>query len=323
MAFEGSIFNRTISTITVKWLAQEMKTKWAPFVKCPIIRKWMEKRRKAGMSELQSMAAFVHAYLDDFWIVGASTCEEDIDRLREICLEAFKYLGWTLSMSKFDEEGSMNPVGVLIGHHVDCKMPATRGIMEIKQLRIRHSFEPMLGEEMVSKQEILETIGLCESVRGDTAARWRHGPIYRMAHSTPPNAKRPDLVLTTKSAKRCILKILQSLHLRRSLFHRATRWNLPTAPTVNMVPNADAAQQTGYAGVLLDGRVLFYFQGLWSEELKSKRVNIAVLEAWAVVMTAATWGSRFNYQKVVFRTDTGASCACLNRLWSGSKPALR
>jgi hypothetical protein len=139
-----------------------------------------------------------------------------------------------------------------------------------------------------------------------------------MAHSTSPNVKKPDLVRATKSAKRCMAKILSTLDLRRSLFPRATRWVLPTSATVERIPNADAAQQIGYAGAMLDGSRLLYFQGLWSEEMRQRRVNIAVLEAWTVVMTAATWGPVMNCRKVVFRTDSGATCACLNRLWSGS-----
>jgi hypothetical protein len=227
-------------------------------------------------------------------------------------------------MSKFKEEGSMKPEGVLIGHDIDLKTPATRGIMDIKQCRIRAAFEPMLSAATVSAQTLLETVGLCESVKGDTSVRWRMGPIYRMAHSTPPIPSKPDEVRTTKSAKRCIAKILDTLHCRQSLFHRPTRWVIPVQPTVEMVPNGDAAQQIGYAGVMLVngaqqvGRTLRYFQGLWPQYLRDAKVNIALLEAWTIVMTAATWGQFFNCKKVVFRTDSGASCFGLNRLWAKS-----
>jgi len=85
-----------------------------------------------------------------------------------------------------------------------------------------------------------------------------------------------------------------------------------------MVPNADTAQQIGYAGVMLEGTSLHFFHGLWSEEMRGRKINIAVLEAWSVAMTAATWGAMFEGRKVVFRTDSEASCNCLNKLWSGS-----
>ena len=268
------------------------------------------------MNEIQSMAAFVHAYLDDFWIVVASTSKEDVNSLRECVLAAFKFLGWKLSMSKFKEEGSMKPEGVLIGHDIDLKSPPTRGVMDIKQCRIRTAFKPMLAAATVSKQTILETVGLCESVKGDTCARWGMGPIYRMAHATPDNPSSPDTVRTTRSAKRCIQKILDTLHCRMSLFHRPTRWIIPAEPTVEMIPNGDAAQQIGFAGVMLVGRTLQYFQGLWPEQLRVEKKNIALLEAWTVVMTAACWGHLFNGRKVVFRTDSGSSCFSLNRLWA-------
>ena len=52
--------------------------------------------------------------------------------------------------------------------------------------------------------------------------------------------------------------------------------------------------------------------------MRGRKVNIAVLEAWVMVMIASTWGHLFNCRKMVFRTDSEASCACLNKLWSGS-----
>jgi hypothetical protein len=85
-----------------------------------------------------------------------------------------------------------------------------------------------------------------------------------------------------------------------------------------MIPNGDAAQQIGFAGVMLLGRTLQYFQGLWPEHLRARKTNIALLEAWTVVMCAAQWGNLFNGRKVVFRTDSGASCFSLNRLWARS-----
>jgi hypothetical protein len=278
----------------------------------------MKRRKDAGMNDIQSMAAFVHAYLGDFWIVVASTNDEDVSRLRNCILKAFEFLGWQLSKSKFKEEGFMKPEGVLIGHDIDLKSPPTRGVMDIKKCRIRAAYEPMLTDGKVSAQTLLETVGLCESVKGDTSVRWRMGPIYRMAHSTPPNPSSPDVVNTTYSAKRCIRKILNTLHLRQSLYQRPTRWIIPAEPTVEMVPNGDAAQQIGYAGVMLEGRTLKYFQGLWPQRLRDEKINIALLEAWTIVMTAATWGPSFNCKKVVFRTDSGASCYSLNRLWARS-----
>lgn len=60
-----------------------------------------------------------------------------------------------------------------------------------------------------------------------------------------------------------------------------------------------------------------YFAGEWSDQIKNARVNIAVLEAWAVTMAAATWGPKLHGRKVIFRSDSSPTCYCLNKLWSG------
>ena len=59
-----------------------------------------------------------------------------------------------------------------------------------------------------------------------------------------------------------------------------------------------------------------YFAGEWSDQIKNARVNIAVLEAWAVTMAAATWGPKLHGKKVIFRSDSSPTCFCLNKLWS-------
>lgn len=271
------------------------------------------------MSEIQCAAAFIESFLDDSWIFVTTTMKEDVELLEEVVMWAYKEMGFEISMSKFEQEGKMKPEGVLIGHEIDCKWspghPPTRGIMEIKKQRLRHVFAPMVTAKTWTKQLCLETLGLAESVRGDTDARWRLGPIYRVAYSGKNEA---ETVFPNERARQCVQKVLDTLDRRRSLYHRATRWVIPSAPTVEGVPNGDAAQTIGYAGVMVEGDQLLFFQGLWSDELRMRKVNIAVLEAWTIVMTAATWGHLFNCRKIVFRTDSGASCACLNKLWSGS-----
>ena len=79
----------------------------------------METRRQAGLEDEQVMGAFVHAFLDDYWIVVTSGQQRDHDLAYKIVMEGFSYLGWTLSMSKFQEEGQLATKGILIGHHFD------------------------------------------------------------------------------------------------------------------------------------------------------------------------------------------------------------
>ena len=65
----------------------------------------------------------------------------------------------------------------------------------------------------------------------------------------------------------------------------------------------------------MDDKIL-YFTGEWSTQLKEARVNIAVLEAWAVVMAATTWGKHLHGKKVIFRSDSSPACFSLNKLSS-------
>ena len=69
-------------------------------------------------------------------------------------------------MSKFEEEGKLKTEGVLIGHHVETKT-ATRGVMEIKQERVRHVLKEMITATRWSRQTLMETTGLVESIKDD------------------------------------------------------------------------------------------------------------------------------------------------------------
>jgi hypothetical protein len=164
MRYSGAAFFRTISTITVKYLTHQLIKRWRPA--CPVTRKWSEARRAAGMSAEQCMAMFVQAFLDNFWMVVSSGLQADMQAAYEIVMEGFKYLGWTLSLSKFEEEGQLKTEGVLIGHHIETK-DATRGVMAIKQERVRHAVTKMLGADKWESQVLMETTGLVESIRED------------------------------------------------------------------------------------------------------------------------------------------------------------
>jgi hypothetical protein len=226
-------------------------------------------------------------------------------------MDGFKFLGWTLSMSKFAEEGTPKTDGVLIGHHIETK-DATRGVMLIKQERIKHVLRKMLGEKRWNRQHLMEVTGLIESTRDDMRRHFSLRALYTAIYAQGE----VTLVTASERGRRCMEKILLAIPERRSLFARPTRWIIPAMTTVPMVPNGDASGQIGYAGVLWEGNDLRYFHGTWSEEVRLARVNIAFLEAWVVIMIAATWGSTFSGRKVVIRSDSMATCMSLNKLWA-------
>jgi len=323
MTHNGSAFYRTITQLTVRYINHRLATEWAPTVTCPFAKQWMKTRELAGFDnktenkadtsiDKQTMPATVQAFLDDFWFMIASSKQSERENARKIVLEGFEYLGWQLSMSKFEEEGTLATDAVLIGHHV-CTATQTRGVMKIKQKRLRHSITPMLQSNRWNRKELSQILGLAESVRGDVCRRWRLGPAYRVLHAgTDEKWTRPS-----ERAKACLSKVLNTLHERRSLRWRPSRWNIPQHPTQQFIPNTDAAGQGGYGGCLWEGDKMRYFAGEWSERIKSARINIAVLEAWAVVMAAATWGPKLHGRKVIFRSDSSPTCFCLNKLWSG------
>ena len=314
MRFSGAAFFRTISTITVKYITYMLMTKWAPNIKCKKTRAWMRTRKDAGMTQEQCMAGFIQAFLDDFWIVITSSLDEDLQLAYELVMEGFKYLGWTLSMSKFEEEGRLATEGVLIGHHVETET-ATRGVMQIKQERVEHAFAKMLGEVKWDRTELMQTTGLVESIRDDMRRNINLRPLYKAIHAQGDVQK----VHATERGRLCMNKIRIAITERRSLWARPTRWVIPSMSTVRMVPNGDASGQIGYAGILWRDNDLMFFHGRWSEQIKEARVNIAFLEAWVVIMITATWGHLFEGRKVVIRSDSMATCFALNKQWAVHK----
>ena len=143
------------------------------------------------------------------------------------------------------------------------------------------------------------------------------GPIYKVVHA-PGDA--PE-VIPSERARACIQKVLASLEERRSFFHRPTKWVLPEAEIVNMMPNSDASKTVGFGAVMLVGETLQYFHGKWPKPILEGDLGIAILEAWAILMVATTWGKLFTGTKTIFRTDSAHACGCLNRL-SGKSPAM-
>jgi hypothetical protein len=315
MRASGSIFYRTITTLTILYVSRQLEDEWAPHVQCNTTKEWMQRRRAAGFSAVDIMGCFVQSFLDDTWAFVASSCQADVDLFHAIIMAAFAYLGWNLSMSKFEEEGQPKDHGIIVGHCIQLD-PPTRGIQDAKKVRLRHFGEEWMKSDEWVREDLVSWLGLAQFARNDVYRRWNLRPLYQVAHSGDGASK---LVRPSARAKQCVSKVLVSLDERRSLLHRPTMWDIPSLPIMEMCPNGDASQTHGYGGSMLIDGVLQYFYGVWSAELKERRVNIAVLEAWVMIMIAATWGSLFTGRKMIFRTDSAAACFCLNKLWSKSE----
>ena len=265
------------------------------------------------------MPAFVQAFLDDFWIVVASGSDSDLDDAYKLVMWGFKFLGWALSMSKFELEGKRKGNGVILGHGLDLTT-ATRGVTDDKKARVRQAGIPMLTATLWSRLGVQKLLGLLQAIKDDVVRRWRLGPMYNVVyvygHNASQFAGRGDMVPPGARARECLRKVLETLDERRSMFHRPTRWCVPSDPLMEMVPNGDACTTVGYGAVMIRDNVMEYFQGVWTQLVANHQPHISVLEAWTSVMIAFTWGPLFEGRKVIVRSDSKHACSSLNRLWA-------
>ena len=232
----------------------------------------------------------------------------------KLVMWGFHFLGWALSMSKFDIEGKRKAHGIILGHEIDLVFK-TRGVTEDKKARVRQHGTPMLTAVTWSRTLTQKLVGLLQAIKDDVIRRWRLAPMYAVVYADGMG----DRAYPSPRARECLRKVLATLDERRSLFHRPTRWEMPAGPLVELVPNGDASSKVGYGGCLLIGKEMQYFRGKWTPELLARGVHISLLEAWTTVMMAFTWGHLWSGKKVVVRTDSKHGCACLNKLWSNTE----
>jgi hypothetical protein len=138
----------------------------------------MEARKSEGLSPIQCMACFFQSFLDDSWCFVASSEWDDVTLFHSLILEAFDFLGWTLSTSKFEEEGQPKASGTIIGHEVDLTT-FTRGIGEAKKLRLRHDGEAMLTDNAWNREKVMSWLGLAQFIRNDVVRRFNLRPVYQ------------------------------------------------------------------------------------------------------------------------------------------------
>ena len=116
------------------------------------------------------MPVFIQAFLDDFWIVVASGVEQDMSNAYDLVMWGFEFLGWALSMSKFESEGRRKTNGVILGHDIDL-VTATRGITPDKKARVRQAAMPLLEIDKWSRKVLMKLLGLLQSVRDNVIRR--------------------------------------------------------------------------------------------------------------------------------------------------------
>ena len=279
-----------------------------PTIECTLCRAWIDKRRAAGIADGRDLIpGFISAFLDDSCIFLGGT-KEDRNRGRDIVLAAYAFLGWTISEPKMVEEGSLGSTIIVLGHGFDL-LKEERFVTKHKISRIRTGIFKLSKESKIIKLELASLLGLIQSVRSNIKRRWRLSPVYGCLHG-------PDGDFTTLSrrARDCLRRVDESLEERRSVWTLPPRWEVPSFPLVDHIPNVDAAEQAGLGGVMVSGSELLYFARNWSDPLKHSRIGIAPLEALAAVVAAAIWGHNWSGRNVVLRSDSTDACFALNTL---------
>jgi hypothetical protein len=308
VASAATIFNRTITTITVKYVEHCLWTKWVPTIECPMCIQWIADRKAAGITDGRDLIpGFISAFLDDSCIFLGGT-DADRNRGREVVLSAYAFLGWTISQPKMVEEGSLDSTIVVLGHGFDLRKEE-RFVTKHKISRIRTGISKLAKASKVSKLELASLLGLIQSVRANIARRWRLSPLYGCLHGPVGN-----FTVLSQRARACLRRVDESLEERRSVWTLPPRWEVPSFPLVNHIPNVDAAEQSGLGGVMIVGTKLLFFARKWSASLKLARIGIAPLEALAVVTAAAVWGPSWSGRNVVLRSDSTDACFALNTL---------
>jgi hypothetical protein len=207
----GEVFHRTITSLTVLWIERQLVEMWLPHIECPLTKAWIAARRRAGLTGRDLLPAFVSAFLDDAYIFLAGTAN-DAKLGRKIVMEAFAYLGWTMSQKKLLTEGALHHIIIVLGHGVDCKL-GERFIIQYKQDRIKDRALPAIRTGSVSRDILASLLGLIQSVIGNVIRRWRLCPLYRCLHRDAT----ADVIHLSPRAIACLQRVVDTLHERRSV----------------------------------------------------------------------------------------------------------
>jgi hypothetical protein len=254
MANSGNVFHRAVTCLMVRWIEKVLLEEWVPALECEITRKWVEARLQQGHEGQQGVPGFVHGFLGDCWFFLAGT-EGDAERAKGMIMAAFARVGFTISASKMETEGTPETTGVILGHEIELDS-GTRGVTECKKVRVRDK-APALGEHGRWNRKLLESLlGLIQSMRGDVRRRWRLDPLHAFLRRRGEMAV-SETVKVTVRAQMVLQRALGTLEERQPLAARATRWVIPTAPTVEGIANTGASSLAGHGGAMAkDGVVL-------------------------------------------------------------------
>ena len=310
----GSVYHRGVTTLIVKYVTDRLLKLWVPKIQCPQVRQWSADRLAAGLEGVQAMPASVDGFLDDFFFIVSGTAA-DRERAREVILDAFRFLGFTISTSKFKEEGTLGQVGEVLGHGIDLKA-LERFVTAHKKARIEKIINELLDLEIWDRKTIESLVGVIQSVKHDVPRRWRLSDLYAVVYADGVPGP-GDNVFASKRAKRALKFVMDTLHIRSPLRACPTRWPTPLAVLCDGAPTMDAATSVGYGGVLKIGTAVEYFRGVWpAAVLRSGTLRIEILEALTVILTALTWGISFAGKRVLFRSDNSGAVYCLNAMKS-------
>lgn len=316
----GSIYHRGVTTLLVKYITDCLLKKWLPKVECPKLKKWAADRMAAGMAGVQTMPASVDGFLDDFFFFISGT-KSDRDLAHQVIMDAFTFLGFTISKSKFEEEGTLSQQGEVLGHGIDLGA-LERFVTKHKYARIEKIVKELLALDKWDRKEIESLVGVIQSVKHDVPRRWRLGDLYTLVYADGVPGH-PDQVFASVRAKRSLAFVMDTLHLRSPLRYCPTRWPVPRAVMCDGAPLMDASTSVGYGGVLKIGSTVQYYRGTWPETvLSSGALRIDLLEALTVILTALTWGHTFSGHKVLFRSDNSGAVFGLNSM-NSKCPAMK
>ena len=179
------------------------------------------------------MPASVDGFLDDFFFIVSGTAA-DRDRAREVILGAFQHLGFTMSTSKFKEEGTLGQVGEVLGHGIDLQA-LERFVTAHKKARIEKIINELLDLAMWDRKTIESLVGVIQSAKHDFPRRWRLSDLCELVHANGVPGP-GDNVFASKRAKRALQFVMGTPHIRCPLRSRPTRWPTPLAVLCDGAP---------------------------------------------------------------------------------------
>jgi hypothetical protein len=177
----GALYHRGVTTLHVKWLNYSLEKHWAPFITCPKTKAWRVARQRQGFEGINILPAWIGAFLDDIFYFACGN-DADIKLAHKVMMTALAYLGFELSMKKFEEEGTPASTGEVLGHGCDL-LRGRRFVTAYKKARVRELLQPMLAQQTWCRATLEKVVGLLQSIREDVWATWRLHALYNCLYA--------------------------------------------------------------------------------------------------------------------------------------------